>query len=895
MNCIPTRLALPPLAALLLALPLAAQVQWLAPGSSTNSIRVNSGANRLCRVISGANTYAGTILNEPACSYIVNGAVQSINSGYTVADGLAKWEPSGLPNPTDLGLLNGLPTRVCRAKVNGFFLAGYTSTSLPVTCQIASPTGYQSVAPYELLYDFTTTDEFQIRNQELCLASRSGQSPAVQLRTCDNGAGDQWRIQTVSGGAIRLESVSQIGMCLHRDPTTNAATLNSCASATALRQGSFTDTTYRFYDPLGFSLFLGRAEGRTSRAPLSFRSSTGTPAEGFEVLTLTEASRRFSVTSYNIMMLPSIVFPYLQQMSRATMIPDALDRLGILSDVITFQEGFQNSSRLALLERLRTQYGYTYFTGVPDHSPEVYDKLDFLASIATNGGMFIASRWPIERIAFWRFSAKSQDGLLDTTGADAAAAKGVTYARILKFNRRYHVFTTHLQAGPPEDEAAVRQAQLREMKQFADFQLAGASPDDGVIFSGDFNISMEADVGNYYYLTDALQADFIDAPRPIGTSTGAVAQRWTVDPNLNDITRKRGGGFEWLDYAFIARRSARPTRADYQVYQPENNFPYIMEIKNTAELPWSQDPFFTQDVSDHGALHARFTFAPAANQVSPADLVTLELRTLQFENSNPIDDGQLLVGGGAVSTPQTITLERNKPVELEAFTYLPGSTGYRFAFDRWDNAATNKFTYTPLNNTDRITATYRRQVQLKVNSNPPDAGIITGDGYFSENVGEFPVTATPKPGFAFQSFSAPYSSTQSTIYVRAPREPLTFTANFVATGTPRLSLVPYGPRTYSSANTIVNVPLRMSNSGSGGAVNARISAVRNIVVTSGAGLVQYNGTPITGFGAIAAGATSNAASDVPFIWPATALRIRADFVLVTDTGYTTTVTLNLNR
>ncbi len=81
---------------------------------------------------------------------------------------------------------------------------------------------------------------------------------------------------------------------------------------------------------------------------------------------------------------------------------------------------------------------------------------------------------------------------------------------------------------------------------------------------------------------------------------------------------------------------------------------------------------------------------------------------------------------------------------------------------------------------------------------------------------------------------------------------------------------------------------------------AQVAALRKagkevVVVTSGAGLVQYNGTPITGFGAIAAGATSNAASDVPFIWPATALRIRADFVLVTDTGYTTTVTLNLNR
>ncbi|MFN7938028.1 MAG: endonuclease/exonuclease/phosphatase family protein [Bryobacteraceae bacterium] len=893
MNRIRTRLALPPLAALLFSLPLAAQVQWLAPGSSTNPVHVNSGINRICRVISGANTYAGTILNEPTCSYIVNGSVQTTNSGYTVADGPAKWEASGLPDPTELGAINGLPTRVCRAKANGFYFTGYTSTTLPLACQIASPTGYQSIAPYELLYDFTTTGEFQIRNQELCLAARTGQFPVVQLRTCNNGFGDQWRLQTVTGGLVRLESIGQIGMCLHRDPSTNGVTLVPCASATTLKQVNFTDTTFRFID-LSVGLMLGRADGLTSKVPLSFRSSTGQPSEAFEVLTLTEASRRFSVTTYNIMMLPRITFALLQQMSRAGMIPDALDRLGLLADVLTFQEGFETPARTELLSRLNNTYGYSYFTGVPDHSPEIYDSVDFLASLLTNGGMFIASRWPIEKVAYHKYNNKSQDGVTDTTGLDAAAAKGVTYARILKLGRRYHVFTTHLQAGPPWDEAAVRQAQLREMKTFADIQLSGASSDDGVIFSGDFNIDMETDVGNYYFMTDTLQADFIDAPRPIGASTGATATRWSVNPAINNISNKRGASNEWLDYSFIARRSARATRAAYQIHQPKNTFPYIMEIKNTAELPFSQDPFFTQDVSDHGALFANYVFAPAANQVAPADLVDLELRTVNWNSANPIEGGQLLIGGGAVDTPQTITLERNKPVELEAFTTLPGSPGYRFAFYRWDNSTANKFTYTPTDSS-RVTAYYRLQTQLKVNSNPPDAGIITGEGYYGEDSTEILVTATPKPGFAFQSFGAPFNTTQSTVRLNAPRTPLTFNANFVATGAPRLSLVPYGPRTYTAENTIVNVPLRMSNSGTGGAVNARIIGVRNIVVTSGTGIVLYTGAAVPSFGTLAAGATSTNSSDVPFLWPATVSRIRAEFVLATDSGYTTAVTLNLNR
>jgi hypothetical protein len=878
------------LTALLFTLPLAAQVQWLAPGSSSYPIRVNAGVNRLCRVVSGGNTYAGTILNEPFCSYVVNGFVQSASSGYTVADGLGKWEPSGLTGPAEIGLLNGLPTRACRAQVAGAFFAGSTTTTLPITCQIASPNGFFSTATYELLYDFNSTGEFQIRNQELCLAARTGQFPVVQLRTCNNGFGDQWRIQPVSGGLIRLESVGQIGLCLHRDPSTNAATLIPCASATTLRQTAFTDTTYRFLDPSGLSLILGRADGLTNRATLSFRSSTGTPAEGFEVLTLNEASRRFSVTTYNIMMLPHIIFPYLQQMPRADMIPDALDRLGLLADVLTFQEGFHNEARAALVARLNSQHGYSYSTGVPDHSAEVYDKLDFLASIATNGGMFIASRWPIERAAYHKFSAKSQDGLFDGTGADAAAAKGVTYARILKLGRRYHVFTTHLQAGPPSDEAAVRQGQLREMKTFADNMLNGAGTDDGVLFTGDFNINMEFDVGNYYFMTDALQADFIDAPRPIGPSFGSTGMRWTVDPNVNDISRKRGASLEWLDYSFLARRSARVTRTAYQIHQPESSFPYFIDIKNTAELAWSQDPFLTKDVSDHGALFARYSFAPAVNLVSPADLVNVEFRTVTL--SDPFE-GQVRIDGGAITTPQTITMERNKPVALEAFSVLPAAPGYRYLFENWERGGAASFTYTPTD-TDRLNAIYRRQAQLKADIIPPDAGTVTGEGYYDRDI-EVTLTATAKPGFAFQSFGAPLNTAQNSIKIRSPRDPLTIAVNFVATGAPRLSLVPYGPRTYSTDNTAVNVPLRMSNSGPGGATNARIIAVRNIVVTSGAGAVQYTGAIIPGFGTIPAGATSNVATEVPFLWPSSVLRIRADFVIVADGGYTTTVTLNLNR
>ncbi len=881
------RIATPALSALLLGLPLAAQVQWATPESAVNPVAVNSAAKRLCRVVSGANTYAGTIINEPFCSYIANGSPQTTSSGYSVGVGLGKWEASGLASPSELGQQNGLPTRVCRAKVDGVFYAGHTSPTVPTTCQIAAPSGFTSLAVYEQLYDFTTPGEFQIRNQQHCLSARSGQTPAVQVRNCSDQPGDQWRIQTAAGGFLRLESVAQPGQCLHRDAANNA-TLLACASASTLRQTWFTDTAYRLTD-VSTDLVLGRATGLTSAAPLLFRSATGTPAEAFEMLTLAEASRRLSVLTYNIMMLPILAFPQLAQQPRAEMIPPTLDRLGLLADVIAFQEGFERSARNRVLSGLLSQ-GYSWYTGVPDHSPETYDAVDFLSNVITNGGTFLASRWPIERIAFHKFNAKSDDPLTDVTGADRLAAKGVAYARIHKLGRKYHIFTTHLQAGPPWDEAAVRQSQLREMKTFADLQLAGAGPGDGVIFTGDFNIDMEIDVGNYQFLTDTLEADFVDAPRPVGRSLSSPV-RWTVDPTDNSITQKRGASHEWLDYIFIARRSSRVTRADYHVYQPKFTSFFIMDIGNIGVLPWSPDPFATTDLSDHGALLGNFVFAPAAGAVAPSDLVSVEFRTLQ--SNEPIPDGQVLIDGGSLSTPATIPMERNRPVALTAYPTLAGPEGYRYRFDHWESTTAPSHTYTPTAN-DRKTASYVRQTQTKANIIPPDAGSVTGVGFYDEGA-EFILTAVPKPGFAFQTFGRPLEANQNGVRAKASFAPQSFDAFFVPTGAPRLSLVTAGPRTYSPDGSTVRVPLRMSNNGPGGAVNARIIAVRNIVVTSGNGTVQSPGTVIPGFGTIPTGSLSATASDVPLLWPATATRIRAEFILAADGGYQTSVFLNLTR
>ena len=89
--------------------------------------------------------------------------------------------------------------------------------------------------------------------------------------------------------------------------------------------------------------------------------------------------------------------------------------------------------------------------------------------------------------------------------------------------------------------------------------------------------------------------------------------------------------------------------------------------------------------------------------------------------------------------------------------------------------------------------------------------------------------------------------------------------------------------------------MRMTNSGAGGAVNARVTGVQSITVVSGSGPVTLPAGQAMNFGAIAAGATSGVPGPLDFVWPATAARVRFVFLIEADGGYSTTATLTLIR
>lgn len=865
---------------LMLVMPAVAQVSWTPSGGVPSSPIFSSPEGlKVCRVVSGGNTYGGQERGGQ-CYYVVSGAVASSNT-YEVAIGLGKWDVPGLTGPATLGNIAAAPTRSCRARFGSEWVSGYTESAGSI-CRVARVSGASSATRFELLYDFSYSGEFHVSHNGLCVTARVGQQPPVRLEACSELTADQWRLVAATGG-YRVESVLFAGQCL------NGQNLAACGSAPVFAMETWSDRLVQFRQASGLQVLQRASAGKTTGATLALASG----ADGFEVLTLTEASRRLSVLTYNVMMLPDDQFPRLKQDERAGWIPTSLNRQGALADVIGFQEGFQTSARTLLTLGLLATDRYLWFTGVPDWPDSIYDSewlnpLTYLTfgqfRVFTNGGAFLTSRWPIEKTGYLRFTAASQDGPLDSTGFDAFAAKGVAYARIQKLGRRYHVFTTHLQAGPPDDEAAVRQAQFQQMRTFATLMMLGASPDDGVVFTGDFNTDMELDAANYYYMIDTLQANFVDAPRPIGTSTSASSPRWTVDPDTNRLTQERESTHQWLDYVLVGRQNAQPDLASYEVFQFKHTSTYGINVGVLA----ASDNLTQGDLSDHGGVLARFRFAPAASTVLPSETVALTLRSFYLGTS--IAGATVSVNGGTVPTPSTVDVLRNEPVEVIAPKFVAGGAGTRYRFLEWSRGSAQSFTITPTAASEER-AYYAREYEVKGVVSPAGAGTIAGTGYFDENAST-DVQATPGPGFAFVNFITDRTETMNPARVRV-RAPITVTANFVATGAPRLSLLTDGARV-DTPNGMRRVLFRLVNSGVGGAVNARATLV-SATTLAGSGTVTLPGGQVANFGALAAGQTSAAVAPLDFVWPAMATRVRLVLQIVADGGYATTVTLTLIR
>jgi hypothetical protein len=167
----------------------------------------------------------------------------------------------------------------------------------------------------------------------------------------------------------------------------------------------------------------------------------------------------FNLLNWNIFARPFIA-THDGQIERMAHIPRALAGLNKGHvDAVVFEEAFltgdvpsgPNAHRNQFLRNLK-RAGFGHWTGLTPAK-----GTEFI-----NGGVFIASRWPIVKQRHTTYK--------DCKGSDCMAAKGVVYAKIKKAvagkTEYYHVFGTHMQAWHTPKKRAIRIKQAHQMRKF---------------------------------------------------------------------------------------------------------------------------------------------------------------------------------------------------------------------------------------------------------------------------------------------------------------------------------------------------------------------------------------------------------------------------------------------
>ncbi len=309
---------------------------------------------------------------------------------------------------------------------------------------------------------------------------------------------------------------------------------------------------------------------------------------------LSHSVDQLTVLSYNIFGRPFIV-SHDGQVERSCRIPgEIFSQIANSSaiDVIVIQEAFTAGCRNgADLRTLLSYYGWPYST------PTVGAE----AARPSNGGIFIASKWPIVTSAEEVYS--------ECTGPDCLAAKGIVYARVLKTvgsqRRHFSVFGTHLNAGPEAAQAKIRLEQAKQLRNFATRQSISAS--EAVLVAGDLNVDNLHATMEVSALLSVLGANL---PRITGSTKA------TTDPENNPL--HNGKGPRWIDYVLYLSGHALPSHATLEAIplRTKSAFDVCMSapLRPDYIVPdsgWCRKTLVIQDLSDHYPVLGRISFPPA--------------------------------------------------------------------------------------------------------------------------------------------------------------------------------------------------------------------------------------------------------------------------------------------
>ncbi|XP_071504982.1 sphingomyelinase C-like [Diadema antillarum] len=265
-------------------------------------------------------------------------------------------------------------------------------------------------------------------------------------------------------------------------------------------------------------------------------------------------------------------------------------------DVIVFNEAFMGgcfssvnsttSANTLTIRDILVQYGFNFFTRTIGEEREL-PKFE-------NGGVFIATRWPIEAE-----DETIYNNAVNTT-SDALSAKGAKYARVVKTvdgdSRIYHIFGTHLQASKGAVADNVRVKQASQMYDFA--QGLNLPSNEPVIYAGDLNV-------NFYTDAPSNAADIFEALEAVVPPIIGV-YNYTTDGLENDA--RDGNSKSFKDYVIYNQHHLNPTTATQEILRPRASESF--EVCMEAFSPYPSYPHSPRcrkrqnitDLSDHFAV-----------------------------------------------------------------------------------------------------------------------------------------------------------------------------------------------------------------------------------------------------------------------------------------------------
>ncbi|XP_006818959.2 uncharacterized protein LOC102807973 [Saccoglossus kowalevskii] len=307
----------------------------------------------------------------------------------------------------------------------------------------------------------------------------------------------------------------------------------------------------------------------------------------------------FKVMNYNIWGLRYLIYQTGQYERTCRMLPNIMTHNGDV-DVIVFNEAFMGGCfhmHGASFRDILKYYGFRYFTGTVGENTSLLPQPE-------NGGVFIASRWPITA---WEETIYEDYVIISS---DMLSSKGAMYAAIEKTvdgqTVQYHVLGTHLQAGQRSNGGS--EVRLAQVEQMHDLMLSQDIPqNEPVIYAGDYNTDMYTEQDELVKILEVLEATVPPVVGPL---------KYTNDKQHNDIIGPSNETSKWIDYVMYSYAHLNPDDSSMQAFNYTDD-PYTVCMDEFALFSRHLYPYDERcgenktitDLSNHYAVIGTFSFS----------------------------------------------------------------------------------------------------------------------------------------------------------------------------------------------------------------------------------------------------------------------------------------------